>query len=35
LSPQQRAALENLAYTYKALLQEAHPEYDWVVEVLE
>lgn len=35
LSPQQRVALENLAYTYKALLQEAHPEYDWVVEILE
>jgi hypothetical protein len=34
-SPQQRAALQSLAYAYGALLRAAHPEYDWVVEVLE
>lgn len=32
-SPQQRAALHSLAYAYRALLQKAHPEYDWTVEV--
>lgn len=34
-SPQQRAALDSLAYAYGALLQARHPEYDWVVEVLD
>jgi len=28
-------ALDSLAYAYRALLHEAHPEYDWTVEVLD
>jgi hypothetical protein len=34
-SPQQREALHSLAAAYKALLQETHPDYDWVVEIQE
>jgi hypothetical protein len=34
-SPQQRAALYSLASAYGALLRAQHPEYDWVVEILD
>ncbi len=32
-SPQQRAALRNLAYAYGSLLSASNPEYDWIIEI--